>query len=104
MVRFVWRGLVAPGKIDEYIKKHDEIWPEMIAVMREAGVRNYSIWNCGNDLVGYYEFDGMEKKQKIYGLHKELLDRWNKHMGGIMEFEKDEAGNVRVFKQVFLME
>ncbi len=103
MERFVWKGRVKPGKVGEYIKKHDEIWPEMIELMHKAGLRNYSIWNCGEDLIGYYEFDGMEKKQNIYSQHKELLDRWNAHMGGIMEFEKDESGNVRVYKQIFLM-
>jgi len=104
MERYVWKGHVAPGKIAEYIKKHDEIWPEMVDLMRKAGMRNYSIGNCGDELIGYYEFDGMDKKQEVYGMHKELLDRWNKHMGGIMEFDKDEAGNNRVFRQAFLME
>lgn len=29
---------------------HDEIWREMVGVLEEAGIRNYTIWNSGDDL------------------------------------------------------
>ncbi|MFB0919413.1 MAG: L-rhamnose mutarotase, partial [Oscillospiraceae bacterium] len=80
MERFVWKGCVAPGKLEEYTVKHREIWPEMEGLMRSAGMRNYSIWHCGNELIGYYEFLGMEKKNRIYKEHQDILDRWNRHM------------------------
>ena len=104
MERFVWKGHVQPGKKDEYIRKHDEIWPEMVELMRTAGMRNYSIWSQGDELIGYYEFDGMDKKQKVYKEHQDVLDRWTAYMGGIMEMDRDENGVVLVYKQVFLME
>lgn len=104
MERFVWKGRVMDGKLEEYTKKHVEIWPEMEALMRGAGMRNYSIWHCGNELIGYYEFLGMEKKSAYYAEHADVLARWNEHMGGIMEMEKDENGNVKNWAQVWLME
>ena len=104
MERFLWKGHILPGKKDEYIKKHDEIWPEMIKMMKEAGLRNYSIWLSGNELIGYYEFDGMEKKQQVYAAHPDVLSRWQRHMDGVMEMDTDAADEVLVYHQVFLME
>jgi len=104
MERFLWKGHVMPGKLDEYIRKHDEIWPEMTAMMREAGLRNYTIWNNGSEVIGYYEYDGPEKKQRIYAQHQDVLSRWNAHMQGVMEMERDRDGNVLTYRQVFIME
>lgn len=104
MERFLWKGHVMDGKLEEYTRKHQEIWPEMEQLMRRAGMRNYSIWHNGNDLIGYYEFLGMEHKNQIYQEHQDILDRWNAHMGGIMEMDKDEAGHVKAYEMVWLME
>jgi len=104
MERFLWKGHIFPGRLDEYKQKHDDIWPEMIEMMHSAGLRNYSIWNNGSEVIGYYEFDGMGKKQQIYCKQQQLVDRWNAHMQGIMEMDKDETGAVLTYRQVFLME
>lgn len=106
MERFCWKGRVAEGMLEEYAKRHREIWPEMEALMRRAGMRNYSIWHCGNELIGYYEYLGMEKKQAVYSdaEGKEILRRWNEHMAGLMEMEKDEKGEVKVWSLTWLME
>lgn len=104
MQRILWKGHVTPGKLEEYIKKHDEIWPEMRNLMKEAGMRNYSIWNHGLELIGYYECEGMDKKMEVYAQHKNILDRWNEHMGGIMQMDLDDSGNVKIYQQVFLMQ
>lgn len=104
MERFVWKGRVAPGKLEEYAVKHREIWPEMEGLMLRAGMRNYSIWHCGDELIGYYEFLGMEKKNRVYQEHQDILDRWNRHMNGIMEMDRDEAGQVKNYTQIWLME
>ncbi len=33
-----------PGVSKEYKKRHDEIWPEMLSALKEAGVSDYSIF------------------------------------------------------------
>ena len=60
MERFTWKAYILPGMQDEYIKRHDEIWPEMTRVLNEAGIRNYTIWTTGEELFGYYECDSVE--------------------------------------------
>ena len=104
MERFLWKGHILPGKLSEYKDKHENIWPEMIDLMREAGLRNYTIWNNGSELIGYYEYDGPDKKREVYSKQEELLRRWNDNMQGVMEMNKDDDGKVLVYRCVFLME
>ena len=40
MERFAWKGRIKEGMQEEYKRRHDEIWPEMLALLKEAGIRN----------------------------------------------------------------
>jgi L-rhamnose mutarotase len=46
--------------IDEYKREHARIWPEIACAIREAGIRNYSIFLHDDQLFGYYEYAGPE--------------------------------------------
>lgn len=88
MERCVWRARVVPGKIEEYIYRHDHIWPEMCQSFEEAGIRNYSIWNTGNELFGYYECDSVEKATSIRTANP-VTQKWNEYMKDILIVDKD---------------
>ena len=79
MERYAWKATVLPGKLDEYIKRHDNIWPEMKEVLAAAGIHNYTIWNVGNELFGYYECDSVEFAAKVQA-DSPVVDRWNEYM------------------------
>lgn len=49
---------IRPECIEEYKRYHARIWPEIERAIREAGIRNYSIFLRGNQLFGYYEYVG----------------------------------------------
>ena len=51
---------VRPDKIDQYIQAHKEVWPEMLGALREAGIRNYTIFRHGNEMFGYFEADDLD--------------------------------------------
>ena len=55
MEKFAWKAIIYEGKIEEYKQRHDMIWPELKQVLKEAGICNYSIWNIGNEVFGYFE-------------------------------------------------
>ena len=55
MERYAWKAAIKSGKRAEYIRRHDELWPEMKSVLKEAGIVNYSIWLDGEEVFGYYE-------------------------------------------------
>lgn len=40
-----------PALIDEYCRLHEQIWPEIAASIREAGVVSMEIWRTGNRLL-----------------------------------------------------
>ena len=40
MERFAWKGRFKPGMKDEYKRRHVEIWPEMVEVLKSAGIGN----------------------------------------------------------------
>jgi L-rhamnose mutarotase len=43
MAQYAWVLEVRPGYEEEYVRRHQEIWPEMVEALREAGTSNYSI-------------------------------------------------------------
>ena len=52
-----------PGAEAEYRRRHAAVWPEMLAELRAAGARNYSIFLNGNDLFGYLEVEDLGRFQ-----------------------------------------
>ena len=59
MSNYAWVLEVRPGYEDEYKKRHDEIWPEMVQMLSDAGLRNYNIFRHGLTLFGYFETDDL---------------------------------------------
>ena len=104
MERMAWKGRIKPGCKAEYIRRHDEIWPEMKALLREAGIRNYTIWCQGDVLFGYYECDSVAEAGRIQA-QSPVVARWNEYMKDVMVMDTDpETGAQPRLAQVFLME
>ena len=104
MERYAWKATVLPGKLEEYIYRHDNIWPEMKEVLAAAGIRNYTIWNVGNELFGYYECDEGERAPQSQAA-AEVSARWNEYMKDCMYVELDSyTGRPLPVTQVFLYE
>ncbi|HAL74792.1 MAG TPA: L-rhamnose mutarotase [Clostridiales bacterium] len=101
MQKFAWRARIVPGSEAEYIRRHDEIWPEMTAVLNEAGIHNYSIWLSGLDLFGYYECADIDLATRVQGSSL-VVARWNEYMKDILIMDFDpETGTTPPLKQVF---
>lgn len=101
MEKVTWTARILPGMLEEYVKRHDEIWPEMSAVLNAAGIRNYSIWQAGDRLFGYYECDSAARAAQVQAASP-VVARWNVYMQDVMEMEKDPAsGSPLQLRQVF---
>ncbi len=102
MEKYAWKATVIEGKLAKYIKRHDEIWPEMLEVLENAGIKNYTIWNVGNELFGYYECEkGIDYAAKVQN-ESPIVDRWNKYMKDVMVMELDPVtGAQPKMKKVF---
>lgn len=105
MERYAWKAKVKDGCLDEYIRRHDAIWPELKQLLKDAGICNYTIWNCGDELFGYYECEkGVAFAAKTQA-DSPVVDRWNEYMKDVMVMEMDPVtGAQPMLRQVFLME
>lgn len=105
MERYAWKARVLDGMLPEYKRRHDEIWPEMLEVLKAAGIRNYTIWNVGSDLFGYYECEkGVDFAARVQA-ESPVVDRWNAYMKDVMVMEMDpETGAQPKLDCVFFME
>ena len=92
MRNYAWILEVRPGYEEEYKKRHDEIWPEMVEMLREAGLRNYNIFRHGLKLFGYFETDNLEKSIKHIA-SSEVNKKWAEYMSPIMKVDIDPETN-----------
>ena len=44
MKRVAFTMQLKPGQKEEYKKRHDEIWPELKQLLKQAGISEYSIF------------------------------------------------------------
>jgi L-rhamnose mutarotase len=90
MSQYAWVLEVRPGYEEEYKKRHDEIWAEMLDALRSGGISNYSIFRYGLTLFGYFETDDIEKTQKDLA-ESETNRRWSEWMDPIMKVDIDPS-------------
>lgn len=89
MERLAWKGRIKPGCEAEYKRRHDEIWPEMVEVLKAAGICNYTVFLTGEELFGYYECEkGVTYAEKVQA-ESLVVSRWNEYMKDILELEMD---------------
>ena len=89
MERYAWRGRIAEGSLAEYVRRHDELWPEMTELLNKAGIHNYTIWQEGHELFGYYECEfGTDFAAKTQ-VESEIVAKWDTYMADILIMDKD---------------
>ena len=91
MERYAWKAQVLDGQLEEYKRRHAALWPELKAVLKEAGISNYTIWNVGNDLFRVQA-------------GSPVVDRWNAYMKDVMVMEMDPCTGAQPrLEQVFFL-
>jgi len=80
MPRICFQLHVRPELIDEYTRRHREVWPEMRAALRETGWRNYSLFLAADGtLTGYVECDDFAAAQAAMAA-RDVNSRWQAEM------------------------
>jgi L-rhamnose mutarotase len=51
-----------PEKLAEYKQLHANVWPEVLNMIRECNIRNYSIYYKDGYLFSYFEYQGDDFK------------------------------------------
>jgi L-rhamnose mutarotase len=76
---------VRADRLEEYTRRHEQVWPDMLAALRETGWRNYSLFLRPDGLlVGYFETDDLEAA--LAGMaDKDVNTRWQTEMAPFFE-------------------
>jgi L-rhamnose mutarotase len=104
MKRFGFKMKMYPGFKEEYRKRHAEIWPELVSMLKNEGICNYSIFldEETNILFGYQEQTGESSSQDLGAT--EIVKKWWKYMADIMETNPDNSPVTIPLEQLFFME
>ena len=72
---------VRPDLLDEYTRRHTNVWPEMRAALTDAGWRNYSLFLTDDGtLIGYFECDDLASALAAMAA-TDVNTRWQSEMG-----------------------
>lgn len=101
--RIAFRMNLSPGQAAEYEKRHDEIFPELAAALKDAGISDYSIWHDpdSDHLFGILTRSDDHRMAELPGT--EIMKRWWAHMADIMETESNNVPTQVPLKRVFLL-
>lgn len=87
--KYAFKMKFKAGMKAEYIKRHDEIWPELVTLLRDAGVSDYSIHldEEANTLFGVL-WRRADHTMDALPDHP-VMKRWWAHMADIMATKPD---------------
>ncbi len=105
MQRIAFRLRVKEDRLEEYKAIHQEVWPELLADLRAASIRNYSIFARGPELFGYLECDDWEAASAALTV-SDANRRWQARMRDYLAtpVDPDNPEPLELLEQVFLME
>lgn len=94
MERLCFTFEIYPGQEAEYKRRHDEIWPELVEAIQDAGFKNYSLFRRDQTIVAYVEChpDGATAFAKL-GPH-EANARWSEWFKDVIVSLTDENGEL----------
>ncbi|MCL4131186.1 UNVERIFIED_CONTAM: hypothetical protein GTU68_043433 [Idotea baltica] len=104
MKRAAFKMKLKPGFEAEYKKRHDEIWPELKALLSESGVHDYSIFLDEENLTLFaFQRQGNGFDENFLPNHP-TVKKWWKFMADIMDTNPDNSPVAVPLKEVFHMD
>lgn len=103
MEKYAFKMRLNPGAKAEYRRRHDAIWPELVALLKEAGVSDYSI-HLDDETNTLFGVLWREDGHKVDDLPSSpLMQKWWAHMADIMETKPDNEPVAVPLETVFHM-
>jgi len=87
--------------LDEYKRRHAEVWPEMQDALRRTGWRNYSLFARGDGMiVGYVETDDFQAS--LAAMQEEPVNaRWQAEMAPLFEIQAAPDSAMLELEEIF---
>ena len=103
MQRVAFKMKLFKGCEDEYKRRHDALWPELESLLRQTGIKDYSIFldEDTNFLFGYLTIDDKTKLDELP--NEPVMKKWWAYMKDIMESNEDNSPVNIPLKEVFYM-
>ena len=104
MTRNAFKMKLKPGNIAEYKRRHDEIWPELAAELRRAGISDYSIF-LDEETLTLFAVQKLGDGHRAGELpNSPVVRRWWDYMARLMEVEADHSPVTAPLIEVFHLE
>ncbi|MCA0364232.1 MAG: L-rhamnose mutarotase [Bacteroidetes bacterium] len=103
MQRLAFKMRLFPGKEAEYKKRHDEIWPELVDLLHQHGISDYSIF-LDEETLSLFGVLKIEDAEAMKNLPESpVMKKWWAYMADIMESNPDNSPVSVSLKDVFYM-
>ena len=101
MERIAFRMQLDPGRAGTYRARHDAIWPELVALLKEAGIADYSIF-LDPDTNALFAVLRRRDDHAMDALPEhEIMRRWWAFMGDVMATNPDGSPVVVPLEPMF---
>ncbi len=103
MQRLAFKMKIKPGTAAEYKKRHDEIWPELVTLLKGSGVSDYSIFldEETDTLFAVQKVEGEGGSQDLGD--NPVVRKWWAYMEDIMETNEDTSPVSIPLREVFYL-
>jgi L-rhamnose mutarotase len=104
MDKIAFKMQLKPGFEAEYKKRHDEIWPELSAMLSESGVSDYTIY-LDEETLTLFAVQKLSDDNTAADLpNTDIVKKWWAYMADIMETNSDHSPVFSPLKNVFHMD
>jgi L-rhamnose mutarotase len=104
MYRKAFKMHLNEGQKAVYTRRHNEIWPELKKLLKDAGISEYSIFldEETNTLFAFQKVSGDQGSQDLG--QTDIVKKWWAFMADIMETNPDHSPVTVSLEEVFYME
>jgi L-rhamnose mutarotase len=103
MKRIAFKMQLHKGKEEEYLKRHDELWPELEQLLKETGIQEYSIF-LDTQTLSLFGVLKIKDEKALDELPKHpVMKRWWTYMKDIMDSNPDHSPISIPLKEVFYL-
>jgi L-rhamnose mutarotase len=104
MQRVGFKMQLHPGRQAEYRKRHDEIWPDLAALLTARGIRDYTIFHDPETDILFAIFSKAPGARLEDLAAEPVMRRWWAHMADLMATHPDNEPVQAPLVEVFHMD
>jgi len=102
--KYAWTWEIKEENLEEYVNLHLNPWQEILEEHSKAGIKNYSIFQNGNQFFYCFECDDVEAAFE-YIAESDACNRWNAITSNMVKgsFDFSEPNPIKPLREVFYL-